>query len=357
MGIVMGMKTLHFTITSDILKLIAELDEFKGHWEALRNLRPDRLQILKKVATIESVGSSTRIEGVRLTDQEVEKLLSGIGKRSFISRDEEEVVGYAETMDLVFQSFSEIPLTENHIKQLHRDLLKHSSKDMRHRGEYKKMPNHVEAYDPQGKSLGVVFETATPFDTPLRMQELVQITKQSLEEKVQHPLLIIAFFIVHFLAIHPFQDGNGRLSRILTTLLLLKEAYAYVPYSSLEHVIEENKDRYYLALRRAQSTLKTDDSQLNEWILFFLRSMKSQKDVLARKIEKEKLMDQLPQLSEKILVLVRQHGRMTNAQLCSLLGRNRNTIKVHLSRLVEEGKLTRHGKGKGTEYTTTPHSP
>src|SRR5208283_1459643 len=171
-------------------------------------------------------------------------------------RDEEEVAGYAEAMNTVFESFNEISLTENHIKQLHAMLLKHSSKDTRHRGEYKKFPNHVEAFDKQGKSLGIIFETTSPFDTPQKMKELVEFTIKTLSEKELHPLITIAIFIVHFLAIHPFQDGNGRLSRLLTTLLLLRSGYEYVPYASLEAVIEANKDDYYLSLRKTQITLR-----------------------------------------------------------------------------------------------------
>ena len=220
-------------ITEKILSLISEIDEFKGEWKAVGHLAPERLKALKKVASIESIGSSTRIEGVKLTDQEIEQLLSGFDTSSFSSRDEEEVAGYADVMNLVFESFEQIPVTENHIKQLHGILLKYSTKDTRHRGEYKKMQNHVEAFDPDGKSLGVIFETATPFDTSVKMKDLVKWARRRLKDKDLHPLLITAIFVVHFLAIHPFQDGNGRLSRILTTLLLLKNGYAYVPYRFL----------------------------------------------------------------------------------------------------------------------------
>jgi len=248
------MKEPFVNITKDVLRLIAQIDEFKGAWKAIGSLAPNRLNALKKIATIESVGSSTRIEGVKLTDTEVEALLAGLDTHSFQSRDEEEVAGYAEAMNLIFDAFEQIALTENYIKQLHRILLQYSSKDVRHRGDYKKMPNHVEAFDRSGKSLGVIFETASPFETPMRMEALVNWTTRSLEQKDLHPLLVIAIFTVHFLAIHPFQDGNGRLSRVLTTMLLLQSGYLYVPYSSLEAVIEINKEGYYLALRKTQST-------------------------------------------------------------------------------------------------------
>ena len=192
------------------------------------------------------------------SDSEVEKLLGKLEIKKFETRDEQEVAGYAQSMDMIFQSWKDIPITENHIRQLHRDLLRYSEKDERHRGSYKTLRNDVGAFDADGKMVGIVFETSTPFDTPRRMQELLEWLQEAREIGRVHPLLIVAVFIVVFLAIHPFQDGNGRLSRILTTLLLLQAGYAYVPYSSLESVIENSKESYYLALRQTQSTILTD---------------------------------------------------------------------------------------------------
>lgn len=164
---------VEFSPTHEILNLISGIDEFKGKWEVLQNLSPERLSALRRVATIESVGSSTRIEGVKLTDKEVETLLSNLKQYSFKSRDEEEVAGYAEAMEFVFESWQEISLTENNLKQLHSVLLKFSSKDVSHRGSYKKLSNNVVAFDAHGKEIGVVFETASPFETPLAMERLV----------------------------------------------------------------------------------------------------------------------------------------------------------------------------------------
>ena len=232
------LNTKTLLIEPEMLDVIAELDEFKGAWRALGTLAPERLSALRRVATIESIGSSTRIEGSKLSNQEVEKILSNIEIRSFETRDEQEVAGYAGVMETIFASWSVLPLTENHVRQLHRDLLRYSTKDERHRGEYKKLDNHVEAFDAKGKSVGIVFQTASPFDTPRLMTELIEWTTEALSNRTLHPLLVIAVFVVVFLEIHPFQDGNGRLSRALTTLLLLRAGYVYVPYSSLESVIE-----------------------------------------------------------------------------------------------------------------------
>lgn len=339
------------TINTVLLKLIAELEEFKGRWELLGKLAPDVLSSLRRVATIESVGSSTRIEGARLSDHEVGLLLANLNIGSFRSRDEEEVAGYAEAMNTVFDSWEHIPLTENHVKQLHGILLQFGSKDVSHRGEYKKFPNNVEAFDADGKSIGVIFETATPFDTPRLMAELVESTRQELANRELHPLLVIAAFVVYFLAIHPFQDGNGRLSRVLTTLLLLQAGYRYVPYCSLERIIEDSKDRYYRALRQSQKDIRTPTENLDDWVLFFLRSLRKQQDVLQHKIEQEQRLEKLPSLSARLLVLARERGRLTIAEAVTLLDVNRNTAKLHIRKLVESGHLVRHGTGKATWYT------
>ncbi len=341
------------TVTQEIVKLIAEIDEFKGKWEALKNMSPERLRQLRKVATIESIGSSTRIEGAKLTDMQVETLLSNLTSTSFKSRDEQEVAGYAEAMDTVFQAHEDMTITENHIRQLHQILLRHSNKDERHRGDYKKLSNNVVAFDENGKELGVVFETATPFDTPREMEELVSWINKAIAENSLHPLLAIAVFIVVFLAIHPFQDGNGRLSRILTTLMLLRAGYSYVPYASLESVVEDNKDLYYKALRRTQTTLKGDKPDWEPWLGFFLRCLKKQKANLAAKVEKEKVSDDtaLPALSVQILELLKQHERLSIAEIVEHTGANQNTLKVRLRELVSSGRIQRHGKARATWYS------
>ncbi len=341
-------------INPEILGLISRIDEFKGAWRALGTLAPDRLSALRRVATIESIGSSTRIEGSKLSDREVERLLSNLQIKSFVTRDEQEVAGYAEVMDLVFSSWPEVTPTENHIKQLHRDLLIYSEKDERHRGSYKTAPNSVVAFDENGVQVGIVFETATPFDTPRLMTELVTWLQEEQQNAQMHPLLLIGLWVVIFLEIHPFQDGNGRLSRVLTTLLLLRAGYAYVPYASLESVIEQNKETYYLALQQTQGTIRTDAPNWQPWLLFFLRSLAEQVRRLNQKVEREKLvLAVLPELSLKIVEFAREHGRITMANAIQLTGTSRNTLKQHLRALVEKGHLQQHGSGRGAWYGLT----
>lgn len=331
--------------------MIARIEEFKGAWRALGTLAPDRLSALRRVATVESIGSSTRIEGSKLSDRDVERLLTNLQIKSFATRDEQEVAGYAELMDLVFNSWRDIPLTENHIKQLHQILLQYSEKDYWHRGNYKTNSNSVAAFDEEGVQIGIVFETATPFDTPRLMAELVEWTRQEIEKGQLHRLLIIAVFVVVFLEIHPFQDGNGRLSRALTTLLLLEAGYAYVPYSSLESVVEHNKEAYYLALRQTQGSIRTNAPNWQPWLMFFLRALSEQVKRLEKKVEREKLvLAALPDLSLQIVEFAREHGRVTIGEAIKLTGSSRNTLKQHFRSLVEKGHLKLHGSGRGVWY-------
>lgn len=338
-------------ITPEILTLIAEIEEFKGAWRALGTLAPARLKALRRIATIESIGSSTRIEGSKLTDREVERLLGDLEIRRFSTRDEQEVAGYAGVMEIVIQSWADFPVTENHIKQLHRDLLRHSKKDARHRGEYKTVRNDVGAFDADGQMIGVIFETATPFDTPRRMRELVDWFGEMRESRSLHPLLAIGIFTVVFLEIHPFQDGNGRLSRILTTLLLLQAGYAYVPYSSLESVIENSKEGYYLALRQTQATLRSVAPDWQPWMLFFLRALREQKRRLAVKVEREKnALAPLSVLAVRILDHARDHGRVATSDMVREAGASPNTLKATFTSLVQKGLLAREGGGRSTWY-------
>jgi Fic family protein len=347
---IISLKSL--VITPEMLSLIAEIEEFKGAWQEMRVLTPDRLSSLKKVATIESIGSSTRIEGATLTDHEIEQLLSQTDSNSFQTRDEQEVGGYAYVCKQICDHYNSINLTENWIKQLHLDLLQHTSKDTRHRGEYKKIPIRIEAFS-SGKSIGVVFETTSPLETPIKMSELISWTHRILEKREIHPLLTIAIFTVIFLAIHPFQDGNGRLSRLLTTLLMLKSGYLYAPYSSLESVIEANKEAYYPALQKTQKSWQNDQPDWTPWLLFFLHCLQRQKRHLEVKLEREKLlMKRTSMLSQQVIELLSTHGHLSIGELTSLTQANRNTLKATLAKLVKMNQISKHGEGRSTWYST-----
>ena len=334
-----------------ILRLIAEIDEFKGFWRGLTSLPSDRLAALRTIATIESIGSSTRIEGSLLSDREVSTLLKGLDFQSFRSRDEQEVAGYAEAMHLVHERYNNIDLTESNLKQLHKTLMQFSSKDSWHLGDYKKHPNHIAAFDDGGKEIGIIFETAAPFETPHLMEALVANTNKQLAKEEFHPLLAIADFILRFLAIRPFQDGNGRLSRVLTNLLLLKYGYDFVMYSSHERIVEANKDLYYSALRASQKEV-ADLGSFNEmWIEFFLELLIKQIKELEDKIQREEVLTPMPAISQQILELAEQHGKVSVLFISQTLKANRNTVKKHLQNLVKRERIKKHGKGRGTFYT------
>jgi Fic family protein len=335
-------------ISAEMLRLVSEIDEFKGHWRAWQALTPDRLKGLRHVATIESIGSSTRIEGSRLSDREVEALLSRLETQSFATRDEQEVAGYAFVMEQVFAHASEIPVTANMLKQVHRDLLQYSAKDERHRGEWKSLPNHVAAFDADGRELGIVFETSSPFDTPAHMDALLDWHRRAEADTGLHPLLRIGIFVVVFLAVHPFQDGNGRLSRILTTLLMLRAGYGHVPYSSLESIVEQNKEAYYLALRRTQTTWRDGSADWPAWLMFFLRSIRQQITRLQQRLDASR--PQLSPLARQLASLFETHETLTNAQATALTGANRSTLKAKFAELINARLIEAHGKGRGAYY-------
>ncbi|MEI8365103.1 MAG: Fic family protein [Parachlamydiaceae bacterium] len=339
-------------ITPEMLNLISEIDEFKGAWQQARRLTPDRLSALKKIATIESIGSSTRIEGVKLSDKEIETLLSQMDTKALDTRDAQEVAGYAFVCEEICKNYDDIPFTENAIKQLHSWLLQYADKDDRHRGEYKKILVRIEAFDAAGKNIGVIFETTSPMETPVKMQNLMAWTHNAFEKKNLHPLMIIGLFIVLFLAIHPFLDGNGRLSRLLTTLLMLKNGYSYSSYSSLESVIESNKESYYQALQKTQKGWQNHLPDWNPWLLFFFHCLQRQKKHLEVKLEREQiLLHALPILSQKIMEVLTSHGRLGISEIETLTKANRNTLKKTLANLIEKKYLIRNGKGKASWYT------
>jgi Fic family protein len=281
----------------------------------------------------------------------VEKLLSRIEKKSFKSRDEEEVAGYAELMDTVFDNYEIIPVSENYIQQLHQIMLRHVKKDEAHRGKYKKLSNSVAAFDPDGNNLGIVFETATPFDTPRLMEELVEWTRKNLDDPFLHPLIVIGVFVVHFLAIHPFQDGNGRLSRALTTMLLLKKGYAYVPYSSIESIIEACKEGYYRALRNTQKDIWSGDVDYEPWLSFFLATLQKQKRHLEEKIGAMQTIDSsLSRNARAVLALFKEKTEWTSAEISDRLGMNPETAKKTIKLLVDRGHLVKQGITRGAWY-------
>ena len=263
-----------FKINQQILKLIGYIDSFKGKWNIVEQRENIYLKELREIATIESIGSSTRIEGAQLTNEEIKKLLENMEITKLKTRDQQEVVGYFDVLEIIYESYQDIDISKNYIQQLHQRLLKYSTKDDRHRGIYKNLSNKVVANYPDGTQK-VIFNTTEPHLVETEMVDLINWTNHQLELNEIHPLIIIGLFIYEFLSIHPFQDGNGRLSRLFTNLLLLKSDYQFIQYVSFENLIEQNKKSYYESLMDGQKDRYIESERIDNWIIFFLTSLET----------------------------------------------------------------------------------
>lgn len=337
-------------IPSNIWSSITQIDELKGQWSAGVRLGPQILNRLKRSVLITSTGASTRIEGARLSNEDVEKLMRGIDIQKFADRDKQEVKGYFELLENVFNSWKNLKLTESTIKHFHKELLKYVEKDQRHLGDYKKTENRVEMIDASGKPAGIIFETTPAYLTPKEMQELVDWTNLALTEKRHHPLLIIGNFIVEFLKIHPFLDGNGRLSRVLTNLLLLKEGYLFMPYVSHEKLIEDNKPEYYLALRKSQLTFKTKDQDITGWLDFFLTIFLKQSKMAVELLTKESLENILSPYQLAVWQYLQTVDEATPGEIATKTKVARPTVNQALVKLLKLKRIEKLGQGRATRY-------
>lgn len=334
-----------------INQLLSKIDTFKGSWKILEQTKSSYLKELRKIATIESIGSSTRIEGATLTDKEVEKLLKSVKISKLEKRDEQEVIGYYESLELILENFEDVPLTQSYIHQLHGVLLKHSEKDQTHKGRFKNLSNQVVANYPDGTQR-TIFRTTEPHLTASEMEVLLLWTNERLEKQDLHPLLIVSTFVYEFLSIHPYQDGNGRLSRLLTTLLLLKLDYQFIQYVSFEHVIEHKKEAYYRALMDGQKNRYKEEERIDKWIIFFLESLIELTKRLEAKYETySKLKIALNERQQQIVSYVKEQETVQMKDLEQALENySRNTIKKDMGYLVNEGILLKTGAGRGVRY-------
>ena len=329
---------------------VAQIDELKGQWTAGARLSPQILGRLKQSVLVTSTGASTRIEGARLSDEDIEKLMRGISIQKFTDRDKQEVKGYFELLRTVFDAWKSIRLNESTIKHLHQEMLKFVEKDKLHRGQYKKKENKVHMVDAAGKSVGTLFDTTPAYLTGKEMQELVEWTTEALKNKTAHPLLIIGNFIVELLKIHPFEDGNGRISRILTNLLLLQEGYLFVPYVSHEKLVEDNKPDYYMALRTSQKTFKSKDEDISAWMNFLLTVLHNQAKAAVNLLTEE---DMAKILSPKQLVVWEFLQTVEEASPGDIAKKTkvvRATVNQVLTKLVSLKKIERIGAGRTTRY-------
>ena len=334
----------------EIWSKVIQIDELKGRWTSGAKLNPVVLGRLKKSVLVTSTGASTRIEGSRLSDEDVEKLMRGISIQKFADRDKQEVQGYYELLKNVFESWEHVRFSENTIKHFHKELLKYVEKDKLHRGEYKRTENKVHMIDAAGKSVGILFDTTPAWQTPTKMLELVEATKVALKEKRFHPLLIIGNFIVDFLLIHPFQDGNGRISRILTNLLLLQNGYEYTPYVSHEKLVEDNKADYYLALRKSQKTMRTKKPDMSSWLGFFLTMIEKQAEMAIDLLSAENVEKILSPKQIVVWEYLKSVEEITPGEISKNTKVARPTVNQVLDRLLKLKKIERLGMGRTTRY-------
>lgn len=339
-------------IPDEIWKKIAQIEKLQGQWITGAKLSPQVLGRLKKFVLITSTGASTRIEGARLLDEDIERLMRGIDIKKFRDRDKQEVKGYYELLEKIFDSWRQLKFSESTIKHFHGEILKHVEKDKTHRGDYKKRENKVHMIDQAGKSVGVLFDTTDAFLTPKEMQELVEWTLEALEEEKFHPLLVIGNFLVEFLQIHPFQDGNGRLSRVLTNLLLLQAGYEYMPYISHEKLIEDNKPDYYLALRKSQSTFGTDKKKQNiiPWFDFFYAILLQQSEMAIELLSQENIERLLTTKQFAVWDYIQKVDMATPLEISEKTGVAHPTVRQAISKLIRLKRIERIGAGRSTGY-------
>ncbi|MFH1830014.1 MAG: Fic family protein [Pseudomonadota bacterium] len=349
------MKQAHYKrrlnqLPNKLWSLIAQIDECKGRWISGAELSPQVLGRLKRSVLVTSTGASTRIEGAKLSDAEIEKMMRGISIQTFQDRDHQEVQGYYELLNNIFSSWRRLKLSEGSIKHFHSELLKYVDKDKMHRGDYKKRENKVHMIDEAGQSIGVLFDTTPAYLTPKAMQELTEWTNEALSNEEFHPLLIIGNFLVEFLNIHPFQDGNGRLSRVLTNLLMLRSGYIYMPYVSHEKLIEDNKSEYYVALRKSQKMINTKSENIKPWLYFFLTVVLEQSKLAVALLSDANIEKLLSKKQLAIWEYLQQIEEATPKEIAEHAGVARPTVNQVIDKLLRLKKIERIGLGRGTRY-------
>ncbi|EFK95070.1 filamentation induced by cAMP protein Fic [sediment metagenome] len=338
-------------LPQSIWEKLNQIDELKGRWIGGANLNPQALGRLKRSVLVTSTGASTRIEGAQLSDEDVERLMRGLQMQTFADRDKQEVQGYYELLQNIFESWKQIPFTESTILHFHQELLKYVEKDERHRGKYKKEENKVYMVDDQGEPISVLFDTTPAYLTPKEMQEAVEWTNNTREKELFHPLLIIGNFLVEFLNIHPFSDGNGRLSRVLTNLLMLKAGYPYVPYISHEKLIENNKAEYYVALRKSQKTIKTKNEDITPWLNFWLEIVLEQSKQAINLLSHENIEQLLSPKQLTVWQYLEMVDEASPREISEATGVARPTVSQALDVLLRLKKIKRLGQGRSTRYT------
>ncbi len=329
---------------SEIISLIAQIHEHKGKQSLYLKQKPQALEQLIEIAKIQSTESSNKIEGIVTTSSRIKQLMSD--KTTPRNRDEEEILGYRNALNIIHESFEYIPITPNYILQLHHELYKTTSKTIG--GKFKGVQNYINARYPDGHE-EILFTPLSPFETPEAIRNLCDEFNKCIDNDSVEALLLIPTFISDFVCIHPFSDGNGRMSRLLTTLLLYRLGYYVGKYISIEKLIEKNKDAYYDALNKADKGWHENDNDPTPFIKYILRILltayREFEDRMSLVEAKQSSYDYVKNTIDQIL------GKFSKAELlekCPSIAKS--TLEATLKKLVEDGFIKKSGQGKSTFY-------
>ena len=344
----MDIEVYNFKLKIDwtLINLISEIDRFDANWTAIERKEGQSLKELKSLATVRSVGASNRIEGNKMSDEEVDVMLQKIDITKLTDRDSQEVAGYFEVLNLISESYVNISLSESHIKNLHNVLMKYSANDQWHKGNNKQQSNAVEASFPDGTRQIIFQTTEAGFATEDAIRQLLNWYNS---ETDVHPLIKVASFVYDFLSVHPFQDGNGRLSRLISTLLLLRKGYKWIQYVSFEHEIENRKNEYYQVLRNCQAQRPNED--ITVWIQFFLSCLSNIQLQLITKLNKSGLETKLSLREKSIFMIIQNRPNIQSGKIAEKLAIPAPTVKRILSGLLNKGLIVKQGSGRNVSYT------
>ena len=332
---------------SEIVAYIAAIHEMKGKRHLYIRQKPQELEKLVEIAKVQSTETSNEIEGIRTTNTRLKQLLSE--KTTPRTRDEEEIAGYRDVLNVIHESYEYIPVTANYLLQLHKILYSHSGKSIG--GNFKNVQNYISGIDANGKEY-TIFTPLAPYETPPAIDEICEQFNRAIAEGDVDPLILIPIFIHDFLCIHPFNDGNGRMSRLLTTLLLYRCGYSVGKYISLEAKIAKNKNLYYTSLSDAQIGWHEGNDDPNAFIKYLLGTIISAYRDFEDRMEL--IAEKLPAIDMVRKAVQSQIGKITKTQICELCpSLSASSVEVVLKKLVANGELIKQGAGRSTFYIRT----
>lgn len=330
---------------NEILGLVAQIHEYKGRQELYLKQQPTQLERLVEIAIVQSTEASNEIEGIRTTNTRLKQLC--LDKTAPKNRDEKEIIGYRDVLNTIHENYEYIPIRSNYILQLHRDLYKYSEKSIG--GNFKNTQNYISSTDIDGKSF-VLFTPLAPYETPEAIEKICESFNRIIDTQEVDPLILIPTFIHDFLCIHPFNDGNGRMSRLLTTLLLYRSNYLIGKYISLESKIAKNKVLYYNALSECQNGWHDGIEDPSPFIKYLLqtilaayREFEERIDIVGEKLSSYDI------VKSAVMNKIGKFSKSDMLELCPTIGKA--SVENALKKLVKEGVLIRHGNGRSTFYT------